>query len=111
MPKSDEEKERVAVDIQCEMSRSYIGLKEYEKAESLLLAARKRAEKCDICGVLEEMVNLMDRRFWQIRRDLCVRSVLGNAQNYMEAGNEGEAVHLYRYVRDCKGVSDKAGGV
>ena len=75
------------VDIQCEMSRAYIGLREYEKAETVLLEALAEAKACDICNVLERMVKLYEA--WENTKkvvEYCER-IIQNQRHSAEEGN------------------------
>ena len=80
------EKEYV-VNIQCEMSRSYIGLEEYEKAETVLLEALGEATECDICDVLERMVKLYEA--WKNTKKVVeyCEQIIQNQRHSAEEGN------------------------
>ncbi|MCI9490709.1 MAG: hypothetical protein HFG97_12020 [Dorea sp.] len=85
--KAMERQKGYTVDIQCEMSRSYIKLKEYEKAETVLLEALRKARECDICDVLERMVKLYEA--WKNTKkvvEYCER-IIQNQRHSAEEGN------------------------
>lgn len=89
--KAIERKKGYVVDIQCKMSRVYIELKEYEKAETVLLEALRKAMECDICGVLERMVELYEA--WENTKkvvEYCERIIQN--QKYLAEGGNIEAI-------------------
>lgn len=93
--KAMERKKGYIVDIQCEMSRSYIGLNEYEKAETLLLKALEDAEGSDIYYVYERMVELYE--VWEDAEkvvEYCERIV----QNQRYPAEEGNIMAITRVL-------------
>lgn len=93
--KAMKRKKGYIVDIQCEMSRSYIELNEYEKAETLLLEALEDAVKSDICAVFERMVELYES--WENAEkvvEYCERLV----QNQKYLAEEGDIMAITRVL-------------
>lgn len=80
-------KKGYVADIQCEMSRPYIELREYEEAETVLLEALGEAREHDICDVLERMVELYE--VWKNTKkvvEYCER-IIQDQRHSAEKGN------------------------
>ncbi len=93
--KAMEREKGCTVDIQCEMGKSYIGLKEYEKAETVLLEALKEAVESDIYDVFENMVGLYET--WKDAKkvvEYCERIV----QNQKHSADEGNIDAITRVL-------------
>lgn len=99
------------VDAYCEYAKYCWEAGQPEEALELIFSAaekfRKGLYQNSETRELYECI-LREERFWQVRRDLYVRAALGDAENYLEAGDEREAAHLCRYAEELlkKGIPD-----